>query len=105
MVTGSFPVNEIDHRDQDKDNNRFDNLRDVTRQVNSRNHRIQNRNKTGVTGVFYEAKRRKYRASIRVNYKTIHLGRFDSIEDAAKARAAANLKYGFSPNHGIKRQS
>jgi len=35
-----------------------------------------------------------------VDGKTIHLGRFDKFEDAVAARKAADIKYGFHPNHG-----
>ena len=35
-----------------------------------------------------------------VNRKSINLGIFDNIEEAAAAREEANMKYGFHPNHG-----
>lgn len=36
-----------------------------------------------------------------VNYKSINLGILDTIEEAAAARAEAEIKYGFHPNHGL----
>ena len=34
------------------------------------------------------------------NYKSIFLGNYDTLEEAA-ARAEAEIKYGFHPNHGL----
>ena len=39
-MTGEWPVNEIDHRDRGRDNNRWLNLRDVTRIENHDNNSI-----------------------------------------------------------------
>lgn len=100
LMTGEYPKGEIDHEDQDKDNNRFKNLRDVTRTQNSRNHRRQKRNKSGMTGVHFDKARRKWTVQIRINYKQINLGRFENIEDAIEVRKRANVQYGFHEHHG-----
>lgn len=50
-------------------------------------------NTSGVTGVSKTANGRKWRAYITINKKRIHLGTFDSLEDAAKARKEAEEKY------------
>lgn len=55
---------------------------------------------TGVTGVHFSKARKKYVAQIKVNRKIIHLGIFKTLEEAAAARAEANLKYKFNNNHG-----
>lgn len=53
-------------------------------------------NVTGVKGVYYHEKTRKYVATIRFR-KTLHtLGRYDTLEAAAKARALAEEQY-FQP--------
>lgn len=58
--------------------------------------RKENKNNTaGVTGVSF-AKDGQYRAYIYVNRKQIHLGVFDTLEEAAKARRVAEIKY-FKP--------
>lgn len=62
--------------------------------------RKENKNNTaGVTGVSF-AKGGKYRAYIYVNRKQIHLGVFDTLEDASKARRAAEVKY-FGPRQKL----
>ena len=48
-------------------------------------------NKTGYAGVYL--KDGKYAAQINVNKTRIHLGTFDTIDDAASARRDAELKY------------
>ncbi len=50
-------------------------------------------NKSGVKGVRYEPSKKKWRADIRVNYKAILIGRFNTFEEAVKARKKAEEKY------------
>ena len=59
----------------------------------SRNMRLDKRNKTGINGVFWHEKLQKYMASIRVNNKPIYIGLFIDIEQATIARHKAELKY------------
>ena len=51
------------------------------------------RNRSGHKGVWHDAKRGKYEACICVHRRLIHLGRFDTYEDAVKAREQAEEKY------------
>ena len=44
----------------------------------------------------YDKSREKWRAEIKVNYKNIYLGRFNTLEEAILAREKGNIKY-----HGI----
>ena len=50
-------------------------------------------NKTGVRGVSWSNREQKYIARIGLQNKTIMLGRFDTLEEAAAARKAAERKY------------
>ena len=51
-------------------------------------------NKSGFRGVYYrENKSKKWYADIKVNYKTIHIGTYDTFEEAKKARLEAEKKY------------
>ena len=45
-----WPRKQIDHRDGDQSNNRFDNLRQATGQQNGFNRKVDARNKSGATG-------------------------------------------------------
>ena len=49
-------------------------------------------NKTGVKGVCWSSARHKYRAQITFKGKVYHLGFYDNLEDAAKARKQAEDK-------------
>lgn len=81
----------VDHIDRNPLNNRRSNLRVVSIQENLRNQKRPN-NKTGYTGVAI-AYGGKYSAQIKVNYKKIHLGIFNTIEEAYQARLKAEKKY------------
>lgn len=64
-----------------------------------RNKPVSSKSTTGVTGVSFLKARKKYMAQISVDWETIYLGIFETLEEAA-ARAEANLKYKFNNNHG-----
>lgn len=100
-VNGSFPENEIDHIDGDGTNNKIENLREVEHKENSKNRRKPSNNISGMVGIAYVYN--KWRVTIRVNGKRIHLGYFKDIQDAIISRKEAELKYGFHPNHGTDR--
>lgn len=102
-VYGKFPENEIDHQDGDGCNNKIKNLRDATRIENGRNIRLPADNTSGFLGVCWDNSREKWMARIKANNRDVYLGRFDLLEDAIKARKAANIKYSYHPNHGSKR--
>ena len=90
---------EVDHINHVRNDNRLVNLRFVTHRGNMRNQSVS-KNTSGVTGVFFSKARKKYIAQIEVNRKAIYLGMFDTLEEAAAARAEANLKFNFHNNHG-----
>ena len=91
---------EIDHINHVRDDNRLVNLRFVTRSDNNRNKSRSSKNASGATGVFYCKDARKYRAQITVDRVITHLGYFDTLEEAAEVRKAADIKYNFNVGHG-----
>ena len=101
LATGECdPSKEVDHIDHDGSNNRLDNLRIVDRINNMRNIGLGKTNKTGIIGVSLKYTRTgklRYSANIMVNYKSINLGIFDTIEEAAAAREEANIKIRIPP--------
>lgn len=101
LCFGHIPENaEIDHINHVRNDNRLINLRFVTRGENMRNKSVSSKSTTGVTGVYFYKRLQKYIARIRVNREFIHLGTFETLEEAAAARAEANLKFKFNNNHG-----
>ena len=97
---GEWPKDEIDHINGVRNDNRIENLRVVSHKENCRNVRRLDSNMSGVAGVQWEKHNRKWAAYIGVNNKKITLGRFDLFADAVVVRKAAEVKYGFHPNHG-----
>ena len=102
-VYGVFPSGNIDHINGNKQDNRIDNLRDVSHAKNSQNLSLDKRNKSGKTGVCWHIVSKKWIVNISVNKKAIHLGYFISLEDAIKKRLEAEMEYGFHKNHGKKK--
>lgn len=88
--TGAWPVVEVDHRDLDKSNNRWGNLRDATHEENSTNEGLRNSNSSGHKGVYFNKRQQQWHASITVSGRSIHLGYFDDIEIAAAIYAKAS---------------
>lgn len=91
---------EVDHINHVRNDNRLVNLRFVTHGENMRNKSVSSKNTSGVTGADFLKSKKKYRARIVVDWKVIYLGNYDTLEEAAAARAEANLKYKFNDNHG-----
>jgi HNH endonuclease len=85
-MTGEWPLNEVDHKDTNKLNNIWTNLREATRQQNEYNKSINIRNKSGYKGVCWHIRDKKWHAMIKVNGKQTHIGQFNNLEDAVKAR-------------------
>ena len=94
-VYGNLPEHEIDYINHNKIDNRIKNLRDVTRFENAKNKSMRSSSKSGIQGVSWDKKRKKWIAQIMKK----NLGRFNSIDEAKQAREEAKIKYGFHPNH------
>ena len=95
---GRWPTGQVDHIDGNPLNNTASNLREVTNAENHKNERRPKSNTSGIAGVGRHGSR--WRAHIKVNYRQMHLGLFDTRGEAAAARKAAEFKLGFHVNHG-----
>lgn len=103
-VTGIDPVGQIDHKNLDKTDNSFNNLRIATRSKNMMNTLAHTDNTSGFKGVsrFKHAKSRPWIANICVDGKKIHLGYHASPEEAHAAYCAASaILHGEFANTGI----
>ena len=75
----------VDHIDGNKENNHLSNLRYCTNRENSIYHYEKKSDKSSTkVGVSYNKQHRKWRSYIIINRKQIHLGYFNSEEEAEK---------------------
>ena len=86
-VTGEWPLDQIDHINGIRDDNRWRNLRAASNAENNRNRGAQSNNGTGLRGVSRWGKR--WQARISVDGRQVRVGAFDTPEEAAAAYAAA----------------
>lgn len=96
LTHGEWPKGYIDHINRIKTDNRPCNLRDVSAQINRHNRGQDRRNTSGVTGVNWNKKLRKWHAQIAVGTEKLHLGFFSNVADAAAARLAAEARFPLS---------
>lgn len=102
LFHGRWPEGQIDHINGNRADNRICNLRDVTQTENNRNQTISLHNSSGFCGVFWHQRQRKWCARVGVSGKQVHLGSFDSFDEAVSARQRANVDYGFTARHGTR---
>lgn len=90
----------VDHVDRDGLNNTRENLRLADAFQNNANVGLRSNNKSGVTGVRYRPDKNIYVAQITYRKRKIHLGHFDTLEEAVSARleAAEKLHGDFANN-------
>lgn len=93
-MMGYMPDGDVDHRDSNGLNNRWDNLRCGTHGQNMQNQqRARSNNKLGVLGVCFDKSRGKFKATIHVDGKIKNLGRFATVEEASAAYVEAKRRH------------
>ena len=83
----------IDHADNDRSNNRIENLREVTQQQNCLNRKAHKNNKSGAKNVHWEANMKKWRVLVTVDGKRRNLGAYEDLEFAAMVAHEARDKF------------
>jgi HNH endonuclease len=92
-VHGVIPVEQIDHINGNRSDNRICNLRIATQKQNSANMKIRSSNKVGLKGVSRINRSKPFFASIHVDGKTKYLGIFATAEEAHEVYLAAAKMY------------
>jgi len=94
-MEGYFPENDIDHINRIPLDNRWCNLREVSKSCNAKNKDILPNNTSGITGVtkYNDKGVVSYRASIQIGLKQIKLKRRKTFSEAVKDRHDAEIKY------------
>jgi hypothetical protein len=90
-MTKKWPARLVDHKNGIPADDQWENLRQADRVQNGHNRKISKKNKSGMTGV-YETRPGKWVATVRMNWKRIHLGTFNSFDEAVKARQTFNVE-------------
>lgn len=96
---GQWPINFIDHIDGNGLNNQIANLRDVPHQTNCMNLARSKTNASGISGVYWHKKAKKWHAQVSHNKRVHYLGLFENIDDAAAAVDSKRAELGFHENH------
>jgi len=90
-MTGEWPQGEVDHINGDRADNRWANLRDVSKAENMQNIKRARRDNcaTGLLGASLDKRDGRYKAKIGVGGKQKHLGCFATAQEAHEAYLAA----------------
>jgi hypothetical protein len=98
LTHGRWPKHDIDHRDQNKTANQIENLRDASDALNKQNVSMRSDNTSGIKGVSWDRRRGKWVAKMGVSGRQLHLGRFDTRDEAEAAVVLARrLLHPFAP--------
>lgn len=90
---------QIDHINGVRSDNRIENLRVVSSELNMKNKRVTPKNSTGHRGVS-ALPSGKFLARVWASGKAIRIGVFDTAEEAGAARVRAEPMHGYHENHG-----
>ncbi len=90
---------EADHENGNGEDNRWSNIKRSTRKKNAKNLRRSSNNTSGVTGVAWDKRNKKW--SVTIGKK--HLGRFSNFDDAVNVRKQAEIDHDYHQNHGSDR--
>lgn len=89
-MTGSWPKEDVDHKNTNNKNNIWTNLRLATDSQNLANRPKQKNNTSGYKGVTWQADKKKWKAQIGYQCKNLWLGYADTPEGAYKLYVEAN---------------
>lgn len=94
VIMGAPEGMQVDHANRDTLDNRRANLRLCSRAENQGNRQKQRGEMSSAyKGVSYDRPRHKWQACIKVGRRTVHLGRFDTQEAAARSYNKAAVEH------------
>lgn len=99
-VKGEWPADQLDHIHGVRVGDFLSNLRDASNLENQQNASIRRDNNSGVVGVHWCERDKRWLSRINALGKRIVLGSFTDKGIAIAARKVAETFYGFHPNHG-----
>lgn len=102
-MTGAWPDRHIDHVNQQKSDNRWSNLRLANDAQNNANRPVRRDSRSGVKGVIWVEKKRKWRAQIKHAGRGRHLGYFETAQLAHEFWClASDMLHGEFSHHGYR---
>jgi hypothetical protein len=94
LMTGDFPLKEIDHLDRDRGNNKWENLRDTSRTLNQYNkNKCKNKYTSMYPGVRLHKPSGKYTATVCYKNQKYHVGYYTCEKEAYKAYLDKQLEF------------
>lgn len=100
-MTGAWPKGFADHKNRNRTDNRWKNLRDLTPAQSAKNRGKPITNTSGHIGVRQQRNFPNWNASIKTGDVYINIGTFKTFEEAVEARIAKQIELGFEPDHGF----
>lgn len=101
LVKGEQPPDILDHINNNKTDNRIENLREATQSQNSFNAKTRKDNTSGIKGVHWHKLNKRWVARVKINNKYIHIGNFTDLDEAEQAvKEARQQIHGEYANHG-----
>ena len=92
MHHGVYPET-VDHINNDRSNNKIENLRGATQAQNNKNASLSKRNTSGVKGIAWIEASRKWKAKCMVDRIDHYLGMYESMDDAVRAVSEFRVKH------------
>lgn len=93
FIHGVWPTHQVTHINGKKDDNRIENLKEVTRSELSVNSNSGRKSSTGVKGVTYNKANDRYIAQISRKHVTMYIGSFKTLNEARLAYLAEVEKF------------
>ena len=92
FILDAPPAVQVDHINHDELDNRRENIRLVTQSINLQNRAgAERRSRSGVRNVHWDERRNKWAVFIKIDRRSLFIGRFDSLEDAKDAARTARM--------------
>lgn len=91
ILTGAFPLGQVDHKNGIKGDNRFVNLREAQSSQNLANIGPKRDNTSGQKNVHWCDRKKRWIAKIKRDGKTTHVGTFSNFDAAVEAARQARI--------------
>lgn len=92
-IQNGFMPEFIDHVDGNPSNNLISNLREATKKQNGYNRKLNLNNKSGIKGIAWHKKSKKWQVSIKFDGKQKYLGCYKSIEIAKNVMELSRIEH------------